>query len=362
VRVWDAGSAGHTGSDGGEATVGKAYAQLGAGNAGHTGHTGSDGGAATVGEAYAQLGHGRVRYLHGGLGAGRPVVVFLHGVSAVACMWTAHMAALQGGGYGVLAVDFYGHGLSACPRGVGFAPALFAAQLAELLDALGLGRVALVGHSMGGLVALAVAAAHPARVSHLALLNAVGLPAPPGPWAPATLAARYFRGVYQGMRAAGLRHLAAAAGAWLLDRLARAVPVDRRAVRRRMALQAEPTHGAPARVLRSLRLLVDLWSWQQALCPRGGVFESFLRSWNPFADYSATVARAGATPRPVLLLWGAKDPLVPAAAMARFAALLPGAVAKAHPACDHNLPLQRPAYVVNELLHFLASHNSGSKR
>ncbi len=227
---------------------------------------------------------------------------------------------------------------------------------------------------------MAAAVAQPARVSHLVLLNAIGLPAPATTRAPATLAARYFRGVYQGMRTAGLRHAAARVGAALLARLARVAPVGRDDVRRRMALQGPPADasneedqedqedqaaaaavvpslGAAARTLRSLRLLVDLWQWQHAVAPRDAVFEGVLRAWNPFADAAALVAGCGATPRPVLLLWGDRDPLVPVAAMARFCTLLPGVVAaKSHPACDHNLPLQRPAFVIRELLDFFTAH------
>jgi pimeloyl-ACP methyl ester carboxylesterase len=45
----------------------------------------------------------------------------------------------------------------------------------ELLDALGLSRAILVGHSFGGMVACEVAAAHPARVDRLVLIDALGL-------------------------------------------------------------------------------------------------------------------------------------------------------------------------------------------
>ena len=68
--------------------------------------------------------------------------------------------------------DLRGHGMSERPA-TGYAVATLVADLAALLDALGLAHpVALVGNSFGGLLALAFAAAHPARVERLALIDA----------------------------------------------------------------------------------------------------------------------------------------------------------------------------------------------
>jgi len=113
-------------------------------------------------EAYA----GSTAYWTAGRGA---PVVLIHGVGLDAAIWEAQATALAER-YRVVAYDMLGHGRSACPPG---ARALgdFVDQLAELLDALELRRVALVGFSMGGLVARAFAAAYPERVSHLALLS-----------------------------------------------------------------------------------------------------------------------------------------------------------------------------------------------
>ena len=132
-------------------------------------------------EAYA----GSTAYRTAGRGA---PVVLIHGVGLDATIWEAQAAALAER-YRVVAYDMLGHGQSACPPG---ARALgdFVDQLAELLDALELRRVALVGFSMGGLVARAFAAAYPERVSHLALLSTAyraqprgtgGHPHPAGP-------------------------------------------------------------------------------------------------------------------------------------------------------------------------------------
>jgi pimeloyl-ACP methyl ester carboxylesterase len=109
---------------------------------------------------------GATAYWAGGRGA---PVVLIHGVGLDATIWEAQAVALAER-YRVVAYDMLGHGRSAHPPG---ARTLgdFVTQLSELLDALGLGRVALVGFSMGGLVARAFAAAYPERVSHLALIS-----------------------------------------------------------------------------------------------------------------------------------------------------------------------------------------------
>jgi pimeloyl-ACP methyl ester carboxylesterase len=73
---------------------------------------------------------------------------------------------------GTVLYDLRGHGMSERPA-TGYSVATLVADLLALLDALGLAQpVALVGNSFGGLVALAFAAAHPARVERIALIDA----------------------------------------------------------------------------------------------------------------------------------------------------------------------------------------------
>lgn len=70
-----------------------------------------------------------------------------------------------------LAPTHRGHGDSSHPA-AGYHIEDFAADLVAFMDAAGVSRAALVGHSMGSLVAQAVALAHPERVSHLVLIGA----------------------------------------------------------------------------------------------------------------------------------------------------------------------------------------------
>lgn len=79
-------------------------------------------------------------------------------------------------GISSVAVDLRGHGLSYKPPGVAAYTAVAMADFTQrLLDALRLQRVGLLGHSLGGALALDTAAAIPERVGWLMLLNPVGL-------------------------------------------------------------------------------------------------------------------------------------------------------------------------------------------
>ena len=99
----------------------------------------------------------------------RPTVVFIHGVLNDHSVWSLQSRYLANHGWNVLALDLPGHGRSA-----GDAPASVeeAAQfVAALLQALGLERAALVGHSWGSLIAMQAAADLGARISHLVLVG-----------------------------------------------------------------------------------------------------------------------------------------------------------------------------------------------
>ena len=98
-----------------------------------------------------------------------PVVVFVHGASNDHSLWTLPARWFAHHGHAVLAVDPPGHGRSAGPP-LADVPAL-ARWLWALLDAAGVARAALVGHSLGSLVALEAAAQAPQRATRLVLVG-----------------------------------------------------------------------------------------------------------------------------------------------------------------------------------------------
>lgn len=102
--------------------------------------------------------------------------VLLHGWGCNAFHFRRLAPALARRGVHAIAVDLRGHGLSHKPAEVtAYTSAAMADFTQRLLDALGLERAGLVGHSLGGALALDTAVADPARVGWLMLLNPVGL-------------------------------------------------------------------------------------------------------------------------------------------------------------------------------------------
>lgn len=98
----------------------------------------------------------------------RPVVVFVHGAEHDHSVWALQSRYLAHHGYAVLAPDLPGHGRSAGPP-AGSIEAI-GEWLLALLDAAGVARATLVGHSMGSLAVLEAAARAPARVERLAMV------------------------------------------------------------------------------------------------------------------------------------------------------------------------------------------------
>ena len=101
--------------------------------------------------------------------AAKPTVVFIHGVLNDHSVWILQSRYLANHGWNVLAVDLPGH----CRSG-GDAPETVeqaADFIAALLDAAGVPRAALVGHSWGSLIALEAASRLKERVSHLVLVG-----------------------------------------------------------------------------------------------------------------------------------------------------------------------------------------------
>ncbi|MDJ0460158.1 alpha/beta hydrolase [Streptomyces sp. H27-C3] len=105
-----------------------------------------------------------------------PPVVLLHGRSANSARW-AHIARELAAIRRVYAIDLRGHGASDWPGSYGYAQ--MRDDVRAFLDALGLDRVDLVGHSMGGAVAALVAQAYPERVGRLVMEEPPPFPADP---------------------------------------------------------------------------------------------------------------------------------------------------------------------------------------
>src|SRR3954452_600622 len=102
--------------------------------------------------------------------AGAEPIVMLHGLGATKAEFLPTVPALAPG-FRTIAVDLPGFGDSAKPFPARYDAAMFARWVGALLDALGLDRVHLLGHSMGGRVALEVGMRHPDRIDRLVLMT-----------------------------------------------------------------------------------------------------------------------------------------------------------------------------------------------
>ena len=103
-----------------------------------------------------------------------PPIVFIHGALNDHSIWTAQERALSEAGYKVLALDLPGHGDSSPGPALASVEAM-ADWLLARLDAAGVDKALLAGHSMGSLIALETADRAPARVAGLALLGTAAL-------------------------------------------------------------------------------------------------------------------------------------------------------------------------------------------
>ncbi|MBI0294314.1 alpha/beta fold hydrolase [Streptomyces sp. PRKS01-29] len=110
-----------------------------------------------------------------------PPLVLLHALGEDASDWD-EVAPVLARSRRVYALDLRGHGRSDWPGE--YSLELMRADVLALLDELGLDRVELVGHSMGGIVAYLLASDHPRRVARL-VLEDVGVPRPRRPTTPA---------------------------------------------------------------------------------------------------------------------------------------------------------------------------------
>jgi pimeloyl-ACP methyl ester carboxylesterase len=119
-----------------------------------------------------------VSYLKGGHNGALAPVLSLHGMGGAGKWEPYHMA------LGTVALTYVpqlpGWPEGQPPPGIGSVKD-YAALVVEFLDAVGIDKSILVGHSIGGWIALYIATAHPDRVSRLILVDAMGLEVPSAP-------------------------------------------------------------------------------------------------------------------------------------------------------------------------------------
>src|SRR5512147_2309921 len=161
--------------------------------------------------------HGhRVSYRAAGSG---PLLVLIHGIAGSSATWQEVLPRLAER-YTVVAPDLLGHGSSAKPR-TDYSLGAYACAIRDLLGVLGYERGTIVGHSLGGGVAMQFAYQFPERCERMALVSSGGLghelhlilraaALPGAEWVLPLLCSRGLRDAVDGMarflgRVAGLR-------------------------------------------------------------------------------------------------------------------------------------------------------------
>lgn len=120
----------------------------------------------------------RMAYMDARAATEKPIpVLLLHGKNFGGYYWEKTARALVANGYRVIVPDQIGFGKSSKPD-IKYSFDLWVDQTAALLDELKIAKVAVVGHSMGGMLAVKWAREFPARTTKLVLENPIGLEDP----------------------------------------------------------------------------------------------------------------------------------------------------------------------------------------
>jgi pimeloyl-ACP methyl ester carboxylesterase len=103
-----------------------------------------------------------------------PAIVLIHGITSSSAVWVDLMQDLTDAGFKVVAPDLFGHGASAKPKG-DYSLGAHASGVRDLLGMLGFESATVVGHSLGGGIALQLAYQFPEYSERLVLISSGGL-------------------------------------------------------------------------------------------------------------------------------------------------------------------------------------------
>lgn len=272
-----------------------------------------DGGSGEV--QFVDVAGRRIR--HCVLGANGDAVVMVHGFGGRLENWSGNQAALTAGGRAVAALDLPGHGESSVDVGSGSLDEL-AACVRGYLDAIGLGRVHLVGHSMGAALCLALTDHDPARVRSVTLVAPAGVGQ--------KINAEFIRG-YIGAR-----------------------------TRQEMAPLMNLLFAEPANVTE------EMLEQAVAYKARVGVVEALTRiassrysgtpSGRPLRDVAGTV--------PTLVIWGSADAVIPPPAPGEF--VRDGVRTQVLPGAGHMVQVEAAAELNRLIGEFLAAQGGAELR
>jgi pimeloyl-ACP methyl ester carboxylesterase len=269
--------------------------------------------------------HGhRVAYRHAGTG---PVIVLIHGITSSSDTWTRVMPYLTRR-FTVIAPDLIGHGESAKPKG-DYSLGAHACSIRDLLLTLGHDRASIVGHSLGGGIAMQFSYQFPERCERLVLVDSGGLGREVSPLLrAATLPGSEF--VLPLLAATRLLDAGALVGR-LLGRLGLRAHTDIEEMARGHATLSDPE--ARAAFVHTLRSVVE---------PGGQRIDASNRLY--LAEHI-----------PFLLAWGERDSIIPISHGHATHKQVPGSRLEVFPRSGHFPQLDEPERFIDVLLDFIDS-------
>jgi pimeloyl-ACP methyl ester carboxylesterase len=269
--------------------------------------------------------HGhRITYRSAGSG---PVVLLIHGIAGSSATWDDVLPWLAER-YCVVAPDLLGHGHSAKPRG-DYSLGAYASGIRDLLGVLGHERASVVGHSLGGGVAMQFAYQFPERCERLVLVSSGGL-------------GRELHGV--------LRAAALPGAEWVLPLLCAAGVRD--------AVDGV-TRFLGRAGLRAAPDLEEMWRGFSSLSDADGR-QAFIHTLRTIVDASGQRVSAAdrlylAAEIPTMLVWGERDPMIPVAHAHAAHAAIAGSRLEIFPATGHFPHRDEPRRFVEVLVDFMQS-------
>jgi pimeloyl-ACP methyl ester carboxylesterase len=257
-------------------------------------------------------------------------VVLVHGLGGQWQNWLENIPRLAQERR-VLALDLPGHGLTPEPADGEISISGYGRCVDAFCEQLGLGRVSLVGNSMGGFVAAEVAIQFPERVSRLALVSAAGISS-----------------------ADALRR-----PVLLLGRVAAAIATNTAARHRKLAARPITRHSSLLLVARHPRLLKADLAYEGFFKGAGKPgFDDALRAC---LDYDFR-DRLPEVKLPTLIVWGEKDSIIPVRDANEFERLIPDSRKLVMRDTGHIPMAERPEAFNDVLTEFLAEIGSAERK
>ena len=269
--------------------------------------------------------HGHdVAYRQAGSG---PVLVMIHGIAGSSGTWVPLMPLLAER-FTVIAPDLLGHGESAKPRG-DYSLGAYASGIRDLLGVLGHERATIVGHSLGGGIAMQFAYQFPQMAERLVLVGSGGLGKEVSP-------------LLRALSVPGTEFILPLVLAPQIHSFASSIG----AAFRRFGLRTDPFMG-------------EVWgSWRRLTDVRAQ--RAFIHTIRAVIDVSGQ--RVSARDRlylaheiPTLIIWGDRDQVIPVAHAHVAHELMPGSRLEVVEGAGHFLPIERPELLDTLLRDFMAT-------